>query len=112
MKVVKSVRRNVSKSEAARRYGVNCSTVARYLKRLDENGALAPKKAPGSRPKLDGNVMRLLEENLKARLWATHRQRSEFLFGVCGVKVSEATICRAVKRLGHSRKKIGRSKRT
>ena len=44
MKVVKSVRRNVSKSEAARRYGVNCSTVARYLKRLDENGALAPKR--------------------------------------------------------------------
>ena len=44
MKVVKSVRRSLSKSEAARRYGVNCSTIARYLKRLDENGALAPRR--------------------------------------------------------------------
>jgi transposase len=71
MKVVKSVSRSVSKSEAARRYGVNCSTVARYLKRLDENGALAPKKAPGSRPKLNGIAMRWLEEDIENRPWAT-----------------------------------------
>jgi hypothetical protein len=56
--------------------------------------------------------MRLLEEDLEARPWVTHRQRSEFLFGVCGVKVSEATICRAIKRLDHSRNKIVKSKRT
>src|SRR3712207_5497304 len=71
MIVVKSVIRSVSKSEAARRYGVNCSTVARYLKRLDENGALVPKKAPGSRPKLDGITMRWLEEDIENRLWTT-----------------------------------------
>ncbi len=70
-KIVESVRRSVSKSEAARKYGVNCSTVARYLKRLDENGALAPKKAPGSRPKLDGSAMRWLEEDIENRPWAT-----------------------------------------
>ena len=57
-KIVESVRRGVSKSETARRFGVNRSTVGRYLKRLDENGSLAPKKAPGSPPKLDGSAMR------------------------------------------------------
>jgi hypothetical protein len=55
--------------------------------------------------------MQLLEEDIKNRPWATHSQRSEFLHVACGVKVSEATICRAIKRrLGNSRKKINGSK--
>jgi transposase len=106
-KVVESVRRRgVSISKTARRFGVNRSTVRRYLKRLDENSSLAPKKAPGSRSKLDGSVMWLLKEDIESRPWATHKQRSQFLFVACGVEVSETTICRAIKkRLAHSRKK-------
>jgi transposase len=105
-KIVESVRRGVSNSETARRFGVNRSTVARYLKQLDEEGSLIPKKPPGSPPKLDHSAMQLLEEDIKARPWATHKQRSEFLFAACGVEVSETTICRAIKkRLSHSRKK-------
>jgi transposase len=105
-KIVESVRRRgVSISETARRFGVNRSTVGRYLKQLDEKGSLTPKKAPGSPPKLDQSSMRLLEEDIKAHPWATHKQRSEFLFAACGVEVSE-TICRTIKkRLAHSRKK-------
>jgi transposase len=66
-KIVESVRRGVSISETARRFGVNRSTVGRYLKRLDKGGSLAPKKALGSRSKLDESGMRLLEEDIKAR---------------------------------------------
>jgi putative transposase len=73
-KIVASVRRRGgSISEAPRRFGVNRWTVGRYLKRLDEEGSLAPKKAPGSRPKLDGSAMRLLKEDIKRRPWATHK---------------------------------------
>jgi len=106
-KIVESVRRRgVSTSETARRFRINRSTVARYLKQLDEGGSLIPKKAPGSPPKLDGSAMRLLEEDIKSRPWATHKHRNEFLFAACGVEVSETTICRAIKkRLPHSRKK-------
>jgi transposase len=104
-KVVESVKKGFSKSETARRFGVSRSTVNRYHKRLDEGGSLAPKQRPGKRPKLDQTAMWLLEKDVSARPWATHRQRNEFLFGVCGVKVSEATICQSIKRLGHSRKK-------
>ncbi len=105
-KIVQSVRRGVSISETARRFGVNRSTVGRYLKRLDEEGSLAPKKAPGSPSKLDESAMRLLEEDIKSRPWVTHKQRSEFLFAACGIEVSEAMICRAIKkRLSLSRKK-------
>jgi putative transposase len=48
-KIVQSVKKGVSKSETARRFGVNRSTVGRYLKRLDESGSLAPKNAPGGK---------------------------------------------------------------
>jgi hypothetical protein len=43
------------------------------------------------------------------RPWATHAQRAEFLFAVCGVRVSEATVCRTLRRLSHSRKKDQRA---
>jgi transposase len=42
-KVVESVRRGISKSETARRFGIDHSTVKRYIKRLDESGSLAPR---------------------------------------------------------------------
>ncbi len=105
-KIVESVKKGVCKSETARRFGVNRSTVGRYLKQLDEEGSLIPKKAPGSCSKLDESAMRLLEEDLKGRPWATHGQRKEFLLAACGVEVSETTICRVIKKhLAHSRKK-------
>ena len=59
-KIVESVRKGVSKSETARRFGVNRSTVKRYLKRLAEGGSLAPKKRPGKHLKLDEHAMLLL----------------------------------------------------
>ncbi len=105
-KIVESVRRGVSKSETARRFGIDRSTVRRYLNQLDEEGSLSPKKAPGKPSKLGESAMRLLEQDIRERPWATHRQRSELLYGICGVEVSEATICRAIKRrLNSSRKK-------
>ena len=63
------------------------------------------RKAPGKRSKLDEKAMRLLAKDLQQRPWATHSQRAQFLFALCGVKASEATVCRAVGRLCRSRKK-------
>lgn len=104
-KIVESVKKGVPKAETARRFGIDRATVKRYCKQLDERGTLKPRKAPGKRPKLDEKAIKLLAEDLQQRPWATHSQRAEFLFAVCGVSVSEATICRAVRRLRRSRKK-------
>ena len=104
-KIVESVKKGVSKAETARRFGVDRATVKRYCKRLDERGTLEPRKAPGRAPKLDEKARKLLLEDLQERPWATHSQRAQFLFAVCGVRVSEATICRTLQRLSHSRKK-------
>src|SRR5215216_5475762 len=103
--IVESVKKGVSKSETARRFGVDRATVKRYCKQLDERGTLEPRKAPGKRPKLDEKARKLLLEDLEERPWATHSQRAEFLFALCGVRVSEAMVCRAVGRLSRSRKK-------
>ena len=104
-KIVESVKKGVSKSETARRFGIHRATVKRYCKRLDEHGTLQPRKAPGKAPKLDEKARKLLVEDLQERPWSTHSQRAQFLFAVMGVRVSEATICRAVRHLCRSRKK-------
>jgi transposase len=68
-KIVDSVRRRgVSISETARRFGVNRSTVGRYLRQLEEGSSLAPKKAPGSPSKLDESAMRMLERHQESSL--------------------------------------------
>ena len=104
-KIVESVKKGVPKAETARRFGVDRATVKRYCKQLDERGTLEPRKAPGRASKLDEKATRLLLEDLEERPWATHSQRAEFLFAASGVRVSEATVCRAVGRLRRSRKK-------
>jgi transposase len=104
-KIVESVKKGVPKAETARRFGVDRATVKRYCKQLDERGTLEPRKAPGKRPKLDEKARKLLLDDLEERPWATHSQRAEFLFALSGVSVSEATICRTLQRISHSRKK-------
>ena len=80
---------HLQKRDRPRRLKVNRSTLNRYLKRLDESGSLAPERRLANKPpKLDEHAMLLLEEDIKARPWATHSQRSEFLYGVCAVRVS------------------------
>jgi len=104
-KVVESVKKGVPKAETARRFGVDRATLKRYCKQLDERGTLEPRKAPGKKPKLDEKARKLLLEDLQERPWATHSQRAEFLLAACGVRVSEATLCRTLQRLSHGRKK-------
>jgi transposase len=104
-KIVESVKKGVPKAETARRFGVDRATVKRYCKQLDERGTLQPRKAPGKKPKLDEKARKLLANDLEERPWATHSQRAQFLFAVSGVSVSEATVCRTLRRISHSRKK-------
>jgi transposase len=104
-KIVESVKKGVPKNKTARRFGVHRATVKRYCNQLDERGTLEPRKAPGKRPKLDEKARKLLAKDIEQRPWATHSQRAEFLLAVPGVRVSEATVCRAVGSLRRSRKK-------
>jgi transposase len=104
-KIVEAMEKGMGKSEAARTFGVSLSSVKRYAKIADEGRSLAPKKRPGSKPKLDESATRLLEADLEERPAATLPQRCEFLDRVAGEKVSESTVSRVLKRMGWSRKK-------
>jgi transposase len=104
-KIVEALRRGATKSEAARSFGVSPSSVKRYAKLAEQGRSLAPKKRPGSKPKMDETARRLLEADLEERPSATLPGRRKFLRRVVGLSVSESTVSRMLRRLGWSRKK-------
>ncbi len=61
----------MSKAQVARTFSVSLSSVKRYVGKAKRGESLAPKKPPGSAPKLDEKVRKLLEEDLKERPFAT-----------------------------------------
>ena len=99
--------RGTPTAEVAQTFGVGPSTVKRYAAAAREGKPLAPKKRPGSKPKLDEAARKLLEADLEERPTATLPQRREFLARVAGVRVSDSTVSRMLGRMGWSRKKIG-----
>jgi transposase len=104
-KVVDAVERGLNKCEAARLFGVSLSSAKRYAKMAREGRPLAPRKAPGRRPKIDQRGKRLLEDYLEKHPAAFLSERRQFLERVIGMRVRESMISRLPKRLGFSRKK-------
>ena len=104
-KIVAAVGRGMSKAQAARTFGVGATSVKRYVKLAEEGKSLRPGKAPAKKGKLDGSGIDLLEEDLRARPAVTYEKRADLLYELLGVRVSKATICRRIKRLGYTRKK-------
>jgi transposase len=105
-KIVEGVeQRRMNKSEAARVFGVNLSSVKRYVKAAREGRSLSPGKAPGNKPLLDEKARRLLGVDVKERPFAKLAHRREYLREVAGVSVSESTLSRALRKMGFTRKK-------
>ena len=104
-KIVEAAERGTPKAEVARAFGVGVSSVKRYVATAREGRSLAPKRRPGSKPKVGEAARRLLEADLEERPAATLPQRRQFLERVAGVEVSDSTVSRMLKRLGWSRKK-------
>ena len=108
-KIVDAIERGMPKAQAARTFGVGISTVKRYATKVRRGESLEPGKAPGKRPKIDERVGKLLEEDLKERPFATLRERCEYVEALSGVSVSRSTMCRAIARVGSTRKKGGQA---
>ncbi len=103
-KILEAMDRGMPKSEAARTFGVSRTSVKRYAAARREGKPLAPKKHPGSRPKLDEGTRKLLEADVEERPAATLKDRRRFLEGVVGVSVSESTLSRLLRKMGFSPK--------
>ena len=108
-KIVDAIERGMPKAQAASTFGVGISTVKRYATKVRRGESLEPGKAPGKRPKIDERVGKLLEEDLKERPFVTLRERCEYVEALSGVSVSRSTMCRAIARVGSTRKKGGQA---
>jgi transposase len=104
-KIVEALERGMGKSQAARTFSVSLSSVKRYAKLAQEGRSLAPKKRPGSEPKLDERSRKLLQADLQEHPLLTLQERCEYLRAVASVEVSRSTVCRAIKRMDSTRKK-------
>jgi transposase len=104
-KVLRAVDQGYPRAEIVKLLGVSMATIKRYLKQRRETGDVAPKPIPGRPPKKLAPLQAGLVGQLEAhddvrledhcRLWEqTH-----------GVQVSTATMSRAIKRIGWTRKK-------
>ena len=85
--------------------GRDLATVKRYATKAQRGEPLEPGKAPGKRPKMDERVRKLLEEDLKERPFVALRERCDYVEAIGGVSVSRSTMCRAIARIGSTRKK-------
>ena len=106
-RIVSAVAGGMSKAQAARTFCVSLSSVKRYVNKTDRGESLAPKKRPGSVPKLDEKAMKLLEEDIRERPFASLQERCDYVEVITGISVSRCTICRAIARLGPTRKRGG-----
>src|SRR5215210_4324033 len=106
-RIVSSVEGGMLKAQAARTFSVSLSSVKRYVNKAQRGEPLTPKKRPGSTPKLDEKAMKLLQDDLTERPFATLRERCEYVGFTTGLWVSRSTMCRAIARIGPTRKKGG-----
>jgi transposase len=97
--------RDIQGPGRARTFSVSLSSVKRYVNKADRGESLAPKKSPGSLPKLDEKATKLLEDDLYERPFVTLRDRCEYIEVMTGLSVSRSTMCRAIARIGSTRKK-------
>jgi transposase len=111
-RIVSAVGGGMPKAQAARTFSVSLSSVKRYVNKAERGEPLAPKKRPGSLPKLDEKARKMLEDDLHERPFVTLRGRCEYLEVVTGLSVSRSTVCRAIARIGPTRKKGGESPRS
>lgn len=104
-KIVDALKRGMPKSEAARLFGVSLSSVKRFARMDHQEDSLAPKKPPGRPRKAGGREERLLAADLADRPAASASERRSYLEHLTGASMSNSTVRRLVRRLGHSRKK-------
>jgi transposase len=99
LRVLAAVDRGIPRKEVADLFGVSLSTIKRWLKRRYRTGDVNTYKIPG-RPSVKGKALReWLPKQLEANPDLTLSEHCEAFEDESGMKVSEATMSRNIKRL-------------
>jgi transposase len=104
-RILRAVDDGVPQREVARRFDVSRATVQRYVRLRRETGRIAPRPRPGPAPRLGVAAQPALRAQLAAAPDATLAQHCATWERDHGVRVSVATMHRAIARLGWTRKK-------
>lgn len=104
-RIVRAVAEGRPLREAARRFGVSVSAVRRYRARQQETGSVERKLSPGGPRKIHREEDALLLARLEAEPEATVLEHCAWWAEHHGQQVSEATMWRAIRRLGWTHKK-------
>jgi transposase len=104
-KVLRAVDQGYPRSEIVKLLGVSLATIKRYLKQRRETGDVAPKPIPGRPPKKLAPLQAALVRQLQAHDDVRLEDHCRLWEQAHGVRVSTATMSRAIKRLGWTRKK-------
>ena len=94
----------MSNAQAASTFSVSLSSVKRYVEKAHRGESLAPKKRPGSVPKLGQKAMRLLEEDLTERPFVSLQEHCDYMEAISGISVSRSTSREGEKVLAPSLK--------
>ena len=102
-----AVDRGVPRAEAVGTFGISLATLKRWLKRRKEGVDLSPKLSTGRKRRILATVeeRRALWAQLEEDDDATLERHCELWAQERGTKVSVATMSRAIRRLGWTRKK-------
>ncbi len=108
LKVLDAVDRGVPRREVVGLFGVSLATLKRWLKRREEGKDIAPRPSPGRTPTIlaTDEEKRAMWEQLEANAEATLERHCELWVERNGVRVSLATMSRAIRhKLGWTYKK-------
>lgn len=104
-RIVRAVASGRTQREAARVFGVSSITVYRYVRQQERAGSLAPKPIPGGARRIGPEHEAALRAHLEAAPEATLAEDCAWWEQTQGTPVSVATMWRAIRRLGWTRKK-------
>ena len=107
LKALTALDRGMPRKEAVGTFGVSLATLKRWLKRRREGEGLSPRPSPGRTPRIlaTAEERRALWAQLEEDDAATLERHRELWEERRGVRVSVATMSRAVRKLGWTRKK-------
>jgi transposase len=95
----------LSQAEAARLFGVGTATITRWRRQQRERGSVAPRPRPGRARRIGRAQERVLLAQVRAWPDATLREHCAQWEATQRVRLSEATMSRALARLGWPLKK-------
>lgn len=105
-RIVAALNAGMPRSEVVRTFQVSAATLRRYLKQQRESGDLTPRAHTGGRQAQIGpKQFPALQQVIAAAPDATLAQICDQWQQLTGVRLSQATLCRALAQIGLKRKK-------